>query len=176
VLIQLARQLTDLHVIATASRDESRQWCLDLGAHDVINHELPLTEQLNKLEKLNAAGVDHVASLTQTDTHFESLVECLKPQGQFALIDDPKSLDVTQLKRKSLSLHWEFMFTRSLFSTPDMHRQGELLAEVSALIDEGQLRSTASENFGLICAANLKRAHTLIESGKARGKLVLQGF
>jgi len=173
MLIQLARQLTELKVVATASRPETRQWCLDLGAHAVIDHSKPMRPQL---EALGLAGVAMVASLTHTDRHFDAIVEALLPQGQLALIDDPPSLDVAKLKRKSLSLHWELMFTRSLFATPDMDKQRELLDEVSELADAGRIRSTAHADYGSLNVANLRRAHALIESGRSQGKVVLRGF
>jgi zinc-binding alcohol dehydrogenase family protein len=173
ILIQLARTLTKLTVIGTASRDETRQWVTDLGAHHVIDHSQPLVAQL---EAIGVGQVDHVASLTHTDMHFEQLIEALRPQGQLALIDDPKSLDVMPMKRKALSLHWELMFTRSLFQTPDMIKQHELLERVAALIDTGVLRTTLGQHYGVINAANLIRAHELIESGTAKGKIVLEGF
>ncbi len=173
ILTQLARKLTNLTVIGTASRDETRQWVTDLGAHHVIDHSKPLVAQL---EAIGVGQVDHVASLTHTDTHFAQLIEALRPQGQLALIDDPKSLDVMPMKRKALSLHWELMFTRSLFQTPDMIKQHELLERVAELIDSGVLRTTLGEHYGAINAANLIRAHELIESGKAKGKIVLEGF
>ncbi|MBC2679615.1 MULTISPECIES: zinc-binding alcohol dehydrogenase family protein [Pseudomonas] len=173
ILTQLARKLTRLTVIGTASRDETRQWVTDLGAHHVIDHSKPLVAQL---EAIGVGQVDHVASLTHTDTHFAQLIEALRPQGQLALIDDPKSLDVMPMKRKALSLHWELMFTRSLFQTPDMIKQHELLERVAELIDSGVLRTTLGEHYGAINAANLIRAHELIESGKAKGKIVLEGF
>lgn len=173
ILIQLARQLTGLRVIATASRMETRQWCMDLGAHAVIDHSKPLAAEL---AALGVPQVDCIAGLTQTDRHFAQYVEALKPQGALALIDDPQTLDVLPLKGKSISLHWEMMFTRSLFGTPDMQAQGRLLAEVAALVDAGRLRSTMTENFGAINAANLKRAHAWVESGRAMGKAVLAGF
>ena len=118
----------------------------------------------------------HVASLTQTDQHLAQLVEALAPQGKLALIDDPKTLDIALLKRKSLSLHWEFMYTRSLFETPDMIEQHHLLNRVAELIDAGTLRTTVGEHFGTINASNLRRAHALLESGKSKGKIVLEGF
>ena len=173
VLIQLARQLTELQVIATAARPETRQWCLDLGAHAVIDHSRPMPPQL---KSLGLDGVALVASLTHTDTHFDAIVEMLLPQGQLALIDDPKGLDVGTLKRKSLSLHWELMFTRSLYTTPDMDRQRELLNEISALADAGRIRSTMHADFGSLSVTNLRRAHALLESGRSQGKLVLRGF
>ncbi|WP_027730501.1 zinc-binding alcohol dehydrogenase family protein [Variovorax paradoxus] len=173
ILIQLARQLTQLRVVATASRAETRAWCLALGAHAVIDHSKPLAAELK------AAGigeVDMVASLTQTGQHYAQIIESLKPQGQLAVIDDLPTLDAMPLKTKCISLHWEMMFARSRFETPDIAEQGALLAEVAALVDAGRIRTTANASFGAINAANLRKAHALIESGKAQGKVVLAGF
>jgi len=173
ILTQLARQLTSLKVIGSASREQTQAWVRELGAHAVVDHSQPLSAEL---QRIGAGQVTHVASLTQTDAHLDQLVEALAPQGKLALIDDPKSLDVTKLKRKSLSLHWEFMYTRSLFETADMQEQHVLLNRVAELIDAGTLKTTVGEHFGQINAANLRRAHALLESGKARGKIVLEGF
>lgn len=174
VLVQLARQLTGLTVIGTASRPETQAWVRELGAHHVIDHRQPLSEEL---KRIGINQVTHVASLTQTDQHFAQLVEALAPQGRLALIDDPEQpLDIMQLKRKSLSLHWELMFTRSLFETADMIEQHHLLNRVAELVDAGTLRTTLGEHFGSINAANLRRAHALLESGTAKGKIVLEGF
>lgn len=173
ILTQLASQLTGLTVIGTASRPETQAWVRELGADHVLDHSQPLSAEL---KRLGLGPVTHVASLTQTDQHLAELVEALAPQGRLALIDDPKALDVSLLKRKSLSLHWEFMYTRSLYETPDMIEQHHLLNRVAELIDAGTLRTTVGEHFGRIDAANLKRAHALLESGKARGKIVLEGF
>ncbi|KJU80649.1 NADPH:quinone reductase [Ectopseudomonas oleovorans] len=174
ILTQLARNLTGLTVIGTASRPETQAWVRDLGAHHVIDHSKPLSEEL---ARIGIGQVTHVASLTQTDQHYAQLVECLAPQGRLALIDDPlQPLDVMQLKRKSLSLHWELMFTRSLYQTADMIEQHRLLERVSDLVDAGVLKTTLGEHFGTINAANLRRAHALLESGKAKGKIVLEGF
>ncbi|EQM72010.1 zinc-binding alcohol dehydrogenase family protein [Pseudomonas tohonis] len=173
ILVQLARQLTGLTVIGTASRPETQAWVRELGAHHVIDHSQPLAAEL---KRIGLDSVTHVASLTQTDQHLEQLVEALAPQGKLALIDDPAGLDVLKLKRKSISLHWEFMYTRSMFETADMIEQHRLLNRVSELIDAGVLKTTFGEHFGRIDAANLKRAHALLESGKAKGKIVLEGF
>ncbi|WP_439887472.1 zinc-binding alcohol dehydrogenase family protein [Pseudomonas sp. MBLB4123] len=174
ILTQLARRLTGLTVIGTASRPETQAWVRELGAHHVIDHSKPLGEEL---ARIGVPQVSHVASLTQTDQHYAQLVEVLAPQGRLALIDDPaQPLDVMALKRKSLSLHWELMFTRSLFQTLDMIEQHRLLERVAELIDAGVLKTTLGEHFGRIDAANLRRAHVLLESGKARGKIVLEGF
>ena len=173
IMLQLARKLTNWTIIATASRPETRQWVTDLGAHHVIDHGLPLSQEL---QRIGIAQVDCVASLTHTDLHLVEIVACLVPQGKLALIDDPEALDVKLLKTKSISLHWELMFTRSMFETADMIEQHLLLDRVAQLIDDGVLRSTVTERFGTINAANLRRAHALLESGTARGKIVLSGF
>ncbi|WP_095148290.1 zinc-binding alcohol dehydrogenase family protein [Pseudomonas sp. Irchel s3a18] len=173
ILTQLASQLTALTVIGTASRPQTRNWVSELGADLVIDHSQPLSDEL---KRAGHPQVTHVASLTQTDQHFAQLVEALAPQGKLALIDDPKALDITQLKRKSLSLHWEFMYTRSLFETADMLEQHKLLNRVAELIDAGILKTTVGEHFGTINAANLRRAHALLESGTSKGKIVLEGF
>ncbi|MCB4767976.1 zinc-binding alcohol dehydrogenase family protein [Ancylobacter sp. Lp-2] len=171
--VQFARQLTGLTVVGTASRPESREWLEKLGAHAVIDHTRPLSEEL---AKAGFDGADHVFSLTGTDTHWPEIVKALKPQGQVALIDDPDLIDVRLLKQKSASLHWEFMFARPLFGTPDMIAQHALLDEVARLVDAGQVKTTLGANYGPITAENLKRAHAALESGRAIGKIVLEGW
>jgi NADPH2:quinone reductase len=173
MLIQLAAKLTRINVIATASRPETQAWCKKLGATHVIDHNGDLVAQC---KALGIEHVDYVASLTQSQQHFAACAELLVPQGQYALIDDPEALNINLLKRKSISLHWEFMFTRSLFQTSDMIRQHEILDAVADIVDGGFLESTVSNHFGAINATNLKRAHALIESGKSIGKIVLEGF
>ncbi|MCU7964251.1 zinc-binding alcohol dehydrogenase family protein [Shewanella sp. SW32] len=174
IITQLAVKLTGAEVIGTASRPESAAWVHKLGADAVIDHTKPLSQEL---ANIGITDVTHVISLTQTDQHFDEIVQVLKPQGKLALIDDPKGpLDVMKLKRKSLSLHWELMFTRSLYQTEDMIAQHHLLNRLSALIDTGELQSTFGEHYGTINAQNLIKAHAQIESGKAIGKIVLEGF
>lgn len=173
ILIQLARRLTGLTVVATASRPESRKWCLDLGAHHVIDHSKPMKEQI---EALKLAPATLIASLTNTDQHFPALADIIAPQGRVGLIDDPTSLNVNLLKGKAVSLHWESMFTRSSFQTEDMIAQHQLLEEVARLVDKGDLRTTLDKVVGKINAETLKQAHAMIESGRATGKLVLEGW
>lgn len=174
ILTQLARRLTAATVIGTASRAETQAWVKELGAHHVIDHAKPLADEL---KRIGIGQVTHVASLNQTSTHYDALVEAIAPQGRIGLIDDPDApLDIMKLKAKSVSLHWEFMFTRSMFRTTDMIAQHQLLEEVAALVDSGVIRTTVGEHFGTINAASLRRAHALLESGKARGKIVLEGF
>jgi len=173
ILIQLARHLTGLTIVATASRPESQKWCLDLGAHAVIDHGQPMKEQI---EKLKLPPVALIASLTNTEQHYKALADIIAPQGKYGLIDDPGEFNVSVFKAKAVSIHWEAMFTRSSFQTPDMDEQHHLLDAVADLIDNGVLRTTLDQTFGTINAANLKRAHALLESGKSRGKIVLEGW
>ncbi len=173
IAIQLARRLTRLTVIATASRPETQAWVRDLGAHHVVDHREPLAAEIAALG-IDAPGF--VFSTTNTDAHLSEIVELIAPQGRLAVIDDPPSLEISPFKHKSVSVHWEFMFTRSMFATADIGAQGALLNEAARLIDAGTLRTTLGANFGPINAANLRRAHALLESGQARGKIVLEGF
>lgn len=172
--IQLARRLTNFIVVATASRDDSRAWASDMGAHHVVDHRADLAAAVKAVAP---QGVDYVLSLTHTEQHFPALVELLKPQGKLGLIDDPATpLDIGLMKSKSLSLHWEFMYTRSLHHTEDMQAQHRILNEASDLVDAGVLRTTLRENLGAINATNLRRAHAQLESATTIGKLVLGGF
>jgi NADPH:quinone reductase len=173
IAVQLARKLTDLTVIASASRPETRRWAIELGAHHVIDHRKPLAAQVSAL---GLGAPPFVFSTTNTQDHLTEIAELIAPQGRFALIDDPAALDINLFKRKSVSVHWEFMFTRSMYATVDISAQGALLNQAARLVDAGTLKTTLSENFGRIDAANLRRAHALIESGRAKGKIVLEGF
>ena len=174
IATQLARQLTRLKIIATASRPETVQWCQCMGAHHVIDHRQPLA---NQVKAIMPGGVKCVLALTKIEDHFDQLIEAMAPQSAMALIENPaRPLDIVKLKPKSISLHWEFMFTRSRYETSDMGEQGCLLGEVAALVDAGQIVSTMQTNLGTINAANLRQAHALVESGKTIGKVVLAGF
>ena len=174
ILTQLAGKLTNAVVIGTASRPETQQWVRECGADDVIDHRKPLSTELNRL---GISEVSHAICLTHTDQHYDELVKCIAPQGKIALIDDPsKPLDIVKLKTKSVSLHWEFMYTRSMFQTKDMIQQHRLLNKVAELIDAGTLVSTLKSTQGKINAENLKKAHAQIESGATIGKVVLEGF
>ena len=173
IAIQLARALTDLTVIATASRPETSEWVRQLGAHHVVDHSKPLAAQV---QALGIGAPAFIFSTTNTSDHIADIAEIIAPQGRFALIDDPKTLDVKPFKRKSVSTHWELMFTRPLFETADMIEQHKLLSKVAELVDAGKIRTTLTKTVGAINAVNLKKAHALVESGKMKGKVVLSGF
>ncbi|CAB9494453.1 conserved protein of unknown function [Alteromonas macleodii] len=173
IMLQLLKTLTGATVIATASRESSKQWVQELGADYVVDHSKPMAEQIKSLK---IGEVTHVASLNNTHQYIDTYVEVMKPKGKLALIDDPESLDVAKLKQKSLSLHWEFMFTRSMFETDDMAEQSRLLAHIAGLIDKGKIKTTVGKHLGKINAANLIEAHKTLEEGRAIGKLVLEGF
>ncbi|RYZ43393.1 MAG: zinc-binding alcohol dehydrogenase family protein [Myxococcaceae bacterium] len=170
---QLARQLTGLTVIATASRPETVAWCTAQGAHHVVDHRQPLAKQVLAVVP---EGVRYVLALTATEQHFPQLVEAMAPFGHLGIIDDPQSpLDVSAMKRKSLALHWELMFTRSLFNADPLSQQ-RLLDAVADLVDAGTVKTTMAQDFGRITAANLRRAHAAVETGRTVGKIVLSGF
>ncbi|MBP0580193.1 zinc-binding alcohol dehydrogenase family protein [Labrys sp. LIt4] len=173
IAIQLVRALTDVTVIATASRPETQDWVRELGAHHVVDHGKLIAEQV---AALGIGAPAFVFSTTETQRHLDEIVELIAPQGRFGLIDDPEALSIMGFKRKAVSIHWELMFTRAIFETPDMGEQGKLLDEVGELIDAGKIRTTLSQVLRPINAENLKQAHALIESGRAKGKIVLEGF
>ena len=172
--IQLARRLTGVRVIATASRPESRAQAERLGAHLVVDHSGPLSAAL---QAAGIAWVERIFSVSHTQQHWPELVKLVAPQGRICVIDDPADpLDARPLKARCASLHWEAMFTRSTFETPDMIEQGRLLDEVSALVDAGTLRTTHADTLGRIDAATLRDAHARVESARTVGKIVLEGF
>ncbi|MGI2035621.1 zinc-binding alcohol dehydrogenase family protein [Rhizobium panacihumi] len=174
IAIQLLRELSDVTVIATASRPETQAWVRELGAHHVIDHSKPLAPQIAEMA-IGQPGF--VFSITQTDKHLPDILELIAPQGHVTLIDDSAEvIDLRPFKRKCLSVHWEMMFARPVFQTADMIEQHKLLTQVSELVDAGKIRTTLSDVLGPINATNLKKAHALIESGGTRGKLVLSGF
>ncbi|CAD7026907.1 zinc-binding alcohol dehydrogenase family protein [Pseudorhizobium endolithicum] len=174
IAIQLARELSGLTIIATGSRPETQDWIRQLGAHHVVDHSRPLAPQV---EALGIGAPAFVFSTTQTEKHVADILELIAPQGRFSLIDDPKEpMDLRPFKRKSLSIHWEMMFARPLWQTADMVEQHKLLNHVAELVDSGRIRTTLADTYGTINAANLKRAHAMIESGRAKGKIVLSGF
>ena len=174
ILIQIAKAITGATIIATASRESSQAWVKKLGADHVVDHTKPLQPQI---EDLGIGQVTHIASLNGTEYYFESYIDLLAPFGKIAMIDDPSNpLDVMKLKLKSQSLHIEFMFARSMFNAVDMDEQSRLLSRVADLVDQGYIQTTSGKNLGTINAENLKAAHEELESGKAIGKIVLQGF
>jgi len=173
IMVQLLKQRTKLNIIASASRAETISWLEDLGADTIVNHRNPLSEEF---AAKNLSEVNYVVSLNNTEQHLPEIEKVVKPQGQFALIDDPETLNIVPFKNKSVSVHWELMFTRSLFKTDDMQEQHVILNNVATMIDQGQIKTTVGEHLGKINAANLRKAHQHLESQTAKGKVVLEGF
>ena len=174
IAIQLAKKLARLRVIASASRAESIAWAKSLGADATVDHTKPLPEQL---AALGEPEVDDLVCFTNTDPYFPLFPKLVKPQGRVgSIVRMTKPVDLSLLQEKSLTFSWEGMFTRSTFQTPDMIAQHELLSEAAALVESGVMRSTMKANLGRISAANLKRAHKLLEEGHVIGKIVLEGF
>lgn len=174
ILIQIAKVVTGATVIATASRESSKQWVTELGADHVIDHSQPMPEQL---AALGIDAITHVASLNGTEAYYESYIEMLAPFGKIAMIDDPSEpLDPSKLKMKSLSMHYEFMFARSMFNAKDKVEQSKLLNRVAELVDAGHIKTTIAKHLGTINADHLKLAHEILETSQAIGKIVLEDF
>lgn len=174
IAIQLAKTVARLEVIATASREESRQWCLSLGADHVINHHENMADQL---KACSIPLPDYIFCLNDTDHYFPVMAELIAPQGMIcSIVGGNKSHDLNLLKSKSAGFVWEFMFTRSMFQTTDMFRQHELLNQIADLLDSGQIKSTLNAEVSQINPDNICRAHRLLESGRSIGKIVLDGF
>jgi len=173
IAIQLGK-LAGLTVIATASRPETIDWVKDLGADQVINHRNPLNDEL---KAIGITHVDYILCTSETDQYFDVMAEIITPQGRIATITEAKeNHNVDLLKAKSASFSYEFMFTRSMFQTPDMIEQHKLLSIVADLIDAGTLKNTANESFGALTPESLRKAHALLESGKAIGKITFDGL
>ena len=173
ILVQLARQLTNLQVIATASRPETVAWVEGLGAHHIIDHHKPLDEEL---ARIGVRSVNYVASLAASETYLAQFAKIIAPRGALSLIDDVRAFDIVPLRQKSITVAWEGVFTRSIYKTDDMIEQHNILNEIARLVDEGVLRGTLTTELGPIGAANLKAAHRLVEGGQMIGKVALAGF
>lgn len=172
ILIQLAKKLTKLQVVATASRPDTIKWVEKMGADHVVNHHKPLAAQMGQLN----IKPRYVASLNGSEGHFSAIVKLIKPRGHVVVIDDMQAFDIRSVKQKALTLSWESMFTRSMHQTSDMQKQSELLNRVSKMIDEGTLVSTVTNRLGKLSAETLKQAHLQQESNRVIGKNVMGGF
>ncbi|OKH88822.1 zinc-binding alcohol dehydrogenase family protein [Thalassospira sp. TSL5-1] len=173
IAIQLAK-MAGLQVIATASRPETISWVTKMGADHVINHHQPLKEQL---EGAGFATVDYVLCTSETDDYWDVMCDLVAPQGHIVSITEAKNNhNVDLLKAKSASFSYEFMFTRSMFQTPDMIEQHKLLTEMAALVDADAIKVTTGEHFGSLTPDSLRKAHAVLESGKAIGKIVFDGL
>ena len=171
--IQLARR-AGLLVIATASRPDSAAWVLELGADHVLDHSRDLAPQL---AELGLESVDRIANFADTDAYWDGMAELIRPQGAIVgIVGNRQPLDLDKLKSKSASFHWEFMFTRPRYGTPDLARQGEILERLADLMEMGSLRSTLRTQLGAINPENLERAHGLVASGRSIGKIALSGW
>ncbi|MEQ9690413.1 MAG: zinc-binding alcohol dehydrogenase family protein [Bauldia litoralis] len=172
IAIQLARA-AGLVVIATASRPETSDWVKELGADHVVNHREPMVEQVRAL---GFQFVDHIAIFNDM-RHWETAVELIRPEGGIVSIDDTDlPMPMAAMKTKSACLHWELMFTRAMFETPDMIEQHKLLTYVAGEIDAGRIRTTLSQVLSPINAETIRAAHALIETGQAKGKIVVESF
>ncbi len=170
IAIQLARW-AGVQVFATASRPDTVEWCRNLGADVILNHKNNLYEEL---KEAGTDSVDTIFCTTKMETHWQVMAECIRPQGHIVIIDDPvEPIDIRAFKFKSVSLSWEFMYTRSMFETDDISKQGKLLLEVAELLNEGTLVTTRQKTFSGLTPENIQAMHIKQESGTMMGKQVL---
>ena len=176
IAIQLAKKVAGCKVIATASREDSAEWCRKFGADEIINHHRPFAEEF---KRIGADEVDYILCFNSTEKHIQNMADVIKPQGRICTIvetKDAQPINISLFQGKSVGFMWELMFTRSMFKTPDMQAQHDLLNETARLLDEGTLKTTMAESYGPLTAENLRKAHGKIESGSMIGKLVLGEF
>ena len=172
--VQLARQLAQLEVIATASRPDSIAWSKKLGASEVINHTNPLNDELRRLGRDH---VDYVFCLNSTDQHWDAMVDVIAPQGMIcSIVETKEPHDIRPLMSKSAGFVWELMFTRSLHKTHDLERQGQILARLASLIDDGRLVPTATTRLSPIESATIDQVHERLVQGHTLGKIVIEGW
>lgn len=167
VMIQLAKRLTDLTVIATAARPESQAWAHDMGADHVVGHH----DLAEAVLEVAPDGVEYVLS-SYSAGQIPEFAKLVKPFGRITAIDDG-DFDFSPLKPKCISWHWEFMFTRSLYQTPDIAVQGRMLADLARMVDAGEVRTTATRHIADFSAAGLREAHLLMETKTMVGKVVI---
>ncbi|EOC1314897.1 zinc-binding alcohol dehydrogenase family protein [Cronobacter turicensis] len=169
--IPFARLHSKVKIIATASREDSAQWCRDRGADLVVNYrDLP-----GELVKEGIKYVDFIFILNDTDGHWAAVSQLIAPQGHIcSIVENAHPLDQDALKSKSAALHWEFMYTRSMYQTADMARQGEILNEVATLVDAGEVESALSETFHGLSVESISKAHQKVLEGHMRGKVVVE--
>lgn len=173
IAIQLAAELTDLTVIATASRPETVEWCKTLGAHHVIDHNRDMGKQIASLD---LAAPDYIFCVTHEEAHWNEITKLLAPHGSIGILERGAPLNISALWEKCASIHFEYVFARGMQKTPTISAQHRTLEAIAHLVDSGVLRTTLTEHYGTIDAANLKRAHAAVETAKVRGKIVLEGF
>jgi len=173
IAIQLAKE-AGLHVIASASREKTIEWIKKLGADEAVNHREKMKPQIKALGR---EFVDYIAIFNDSDSHWNDVCEMIKPQGHIVgIVANKEPLEMSQIRLKSITFSWEFMFTRAMYKTDDMIKQHELLNEIANLIDKKKIHTTLSTTMKPINAKNLKKAHELLESGKTIGKIVICGF
>lgn len=170
IAIQLAKEIVELNVVATASRPESADWCRELGADHVINHH----QLAEDYAQLGIDAPDYILCLNDTDAYYETVTDLIAPQGMICfVVTSQQDHSIEKLKTKSAGIVWEFMFTRPMYHTADMTAQHQLLNRIGEMLDQNKLRSTLKQTLGPISAENINKAHQQLLSGKTLGKIAL---
>jgi NADPH2:quinone reductase len=171
IAIQLAKKVSGLKVITTASRPETKEWCKAMGADAVVDHK-------NLIEEVRAAGfqeVDFILDFVDLNGYWDAIVELIKPQGHIVSITGSATpIALNKLKTKSVTFSWELMYTRSTYQTDDMEEQHHILNKLAELFDNGTIKTTLNTTLKGFTTENLKEAHRLLESGKTIGKVVIE--
>jgi zinc-binding alcohol dehydrogenase family protein len=170
IATQIAKAQTNLTVISTASREETRTWAKTMGADYVANHR----DLVNSVRKLGFQTVDYIFNVADTRGHWDSMGELITPQGKIcSIVEFDGTLDFSVLKSKSATFVWEFMFTRSMYTTKDIQEQHNILKQMALLIDEGKIKTTLTHTIEGFNTESIKEAHALVESGKTIGKVAI---
>jgi len=167
MVLQLARARTRLTVVGTAGRGDSKRWATEMGAHHVVDrHDL-----VASVHAVAPDGVEYLVS-PFSKGNIDAYAELIRPLGHIAATDEPEGLDLLPLKPKSVTWHWELIFTRPIL-LPDDTYQHELLEETAKLVDAGRVRSVATTRLGPLDARTMRDAHARVESSAAIGKVVV---
>lgn len=170
IAIQLAKQIAELNVVATASREESADWCRELGADHVINHH----SLSNEYAELGIDAPDYILCLNDTDSYYDAVTDLIAPQGMICfVVTSQQTHNIEKLKTKSAGIVWEFMFTRPMYKTRDITAQHQLLNRIAEMLDAKKLQCTLKQILGPITADNIRQAHEQLLSGKTMGKIAL---
>lgn len=171
IATQIVKKTTNLKVIATASREQTSTWCKNMGADVIVNHK----DLINSVREAGFQNIDYIFNLADTSLHWDAMAELIAPQGKIcSIVDTSENVDINKLKPKSVTFIWEFMFTRSIFNTADIQKQGDILAKLAVLVDEGKIKTTLTKSLNGFNLENFKEAHQLTESGENIGKIAIK--
>ncbi|WHY88604.1 zinc-dependent alcohol dehydrogenase family protein [Neobacillus novalis] len=167
VAIQLAK-LAGARVFTTASSAEKLIIGKRLGADVAINYREQSVEEYVK-EHTDGKGFDIVFD-TVGGENLDRSFQAAATNGTVLAIAARSTHDLSPLHAKGLSLHITFMLLKVL-NKEQRQDHGKILREVTNLVEEGKLHPLVDEK--TFTFDQVSEAHTLLESNKAIGKVVL---